>query len=125
MEIRIWGVRGSVPVSSPETLRYGGNTTCLEVRTNAGERIILDAGTGIRALGEAMMREEPGECVLLLSHRHWDHIQGLPFFAPLFDPRWKLTIYGSVKSCVTAGSSRAPILTSDALTSSFFLACQN
>jgi len=96
MKIRIWGVRGSVPASSPATLRYGSNTTCIEVRTNAGERIILDAGTGICALGESMMREEPGECTLLLSHWHWDHIQGLPAFAPLFDPHWKLTINGPV-----------------------------
>jgi HD-GYP domain-containing protein (c-di-GMP phosphodiesterase class II)/phosphoribosyl 1,2-cyclic phosphodiesterase len=92
MEIRIWGVRGSVPTSSPGTLRYGGNTTCIEIRTNAGERIILDAGTGICALGKAMMLEEPGECTILLSHWHWDHIQGLPFFAPLFNPHWQLTI---------------------------------
>ncbi len=96
MEVRLWGVRGSVPVSSPDTLRFGGHTTCIEIMTDAGERIILDAGTGLRALGERMMHEEPAPCTILLTHRHWDHIQGLPFFSPLFDPRRPITIWGAL-----------------------------
>jgi glyoxylase-like metal-dependent hydrolase (beta-lactamase superfamily II) len=83
----VLGVRGSLPVPGPRTERYGGNTSCVEARSAAGTRIIIDAGTGLRRLGREMMREEfesgRGTAHLLISHTHWDHIQGLPFFAPL------------------------------------------
>lgn len=82
-----WGTRGSVPAPGPFTVRYGGNTPCVEVRTPDGGLVILDAGTGIRALGDSLMRRSRGAPItgdIFLSHSHWDHIQGLPFFAPLY-----------------------------------------
>lgn len=95
--ITFWGVRGSVPVFDMRNWRYGGNTACVEVRTPAGERIIIDGGTGLRGLGRSIAVEEPSspvEATLLLSHYHWDHIQGLPFCPILYDPRNHLTFYG-------------------------------
>ena len=82
-----WGTRGSIPTPGASTVRYGGNTPCVEVRTPDGALVILDAGTGIRALGDSLMRRPEGTAVsgdIYLSHAHWDHIQGLPFFAPLY-----------------------------------------
>ena len=83
MKIRFWGVRGSIASPGPETAGVGGNTSCVEI-VAGGERIILDAGTGLRRLGDAMLREGADSATLLLSHVHWDHIQGLPFFAPAY-----------------------------------------
>jgi len=86
LRVKFWGVRGSIPTPTRENLGYGGNTTCIEVRTPAGI-IVIDAGSGIRKLGSALVQEFAGEpCSLsvLLTHFHWDHIQGLPFFAPLY-----------------------------------------
>ena len=94
MRLRFRGTRGSLPAPGPETVRYGGNTTCIEVRSDAGEIIILDAGTGIRELGVELMESSPVSCHLFISHTHWDHIQGLPFFLPLFAPGNSVTIYG-------------------------------
>ena len=97
MRVRFWGVRGSLPVPGPKTERYGGNTSCVEARSAAGTRIIIDAGTGVRHLGREMMREEfesgRGTAHLLISHTHWDHIQGLPFFAPLHRSGNQLCVY--------------------------------
>jgi phosphoribosyl 1,2-cyclic phosphodiesterase len=96
--VRFWGVRGSIATPGPATARYGGNTPCVEVVGADGARLVLDAGTGIRALGDMLMREpqhQPLELDLLLSHTHWDHIQGLPFFKPLSDPRTVLRIHGA------------------------------
>ena len=94
MKIRFRGVRGSTPSPGATTARYGGNTSCVEVR--AGDEIlILDAGTGIRALGSDLSREfgsRPIEATILISHAHWDHIQGLPFFLPAFAPRNQIRI---------------------------------
>ncbi len=85
MKVRFFGVRGSIPVPGPSTMRYGGNTVCVEVRLADGTIIILDAGTGIRELGNVLLREEhKGPLNMLLTHLHWDHIIGLPFFAPLY-----------------------------------------
>lgn len=83
MSIRFWGVRGSIATPGPETVKVGGNTSCVEVMAGR-TRLILDAGTGLRPLGNALMRQGPVDVTLLLSHLHWDHIQGLPFFAPVY-----------------------------------------
>ena len=94
--IRFWGVRGSVPTPGPGTVHYGGNTSCIEVRT-AGEIIILDAGTGLRLLGNQLRQEfpnQPLQITLLLSHTHWDHIQGLPFFSPVYYAENRIRILG-------------------------------
>src|SRR6266516_1892449 len=94
--IKLWGVRGSVPVPGPATNRYGGNTSCVEVRAD-GEIIVLDSGTGIRALGLALEKElGPGtiKLTLLITHTHWDHIQGLPFFSPAYNPKNLIRILG-------------------------------
>lgn len=93
MRIRIWGARGSIPAPGPETMRYGGNTSCIEVTLSDGRPLILDAGTGIRNLGLALPRvEQPID--ILLTHLHMDHIQGLMFFAPAFRPESEITIWG-------------------------------
>jgi phosphoribosyl 1,2-cyclic phosphodiesterase len=93
MKVKFWGVRGSVPVPSRAMLRYGGNTSCLEVRFEDGAEIILDAGTGIRELGAAWTPHAQS-VELLLTHLHMDHIYGLLFFPPLFDPDSHVTVYG-------------------------------
>jgi phosphoribosyl 1,2-cyclic phosphodiesterase len=94
--VRFWGVRGSVPVPGRSTVRYGGNTACIEVRYQT-ERVILDAGTGIRLLGQKLIREpdhQDSRISILLSHTHWDHIQGFPFFAPAYQARQRIRIFG-------------------------------
>jgi phosphoribosyl 1,2-cyclic phosphodiesterase/CheY-like chemotaxis protein len=94
--LKFWGVRGSIPTPGPGTVRYGGNTSCIEVRAG-GEIIILDAGTGLRSLGKELVAEfqdQPLNLALLLSHTHWDHIQGIPFFQPIYQPRCRLRILG-------------------------------
>ncbi len=94
--IKFWGVRGSIPTPGPGTVHYGGNTSCVELRTD-GQILILDAGTGIRGLGLALAAEfkkEPMDITVLISHTHWDHIQGFPFFSPAYDPKNKLRILG-------------------------------
>lgn len=94
MHIQFWGVRGSIASPGADTAGVGGNTSCVEVRVG-DERIILDAGTGLRTLGDAMLREgAPVRATLLLSHFHWDHIQGLPFFVPAYLPTTKLDVIG-------------------------------
>jgi phosphoribosyl 1,2-cyclic phosphodiesterase/CheY-like chemotaxis protein len=94
--IRMWGVRGSIPVPGKSTVRYGGNTSCVEVRAD-GEIIILDAGTGIRLLGLALDEEfgpRSMKLTLLISHTHWDHIQGLPFFSPAYNQKNLIRVLG-------------------------------
>lgn len=93
MEIRFWGVRGSVAVSGQNVAWYGGNTPCVEV-THDGHRLILDAGTGIRALGEQIVRQKPSRTTILFSHLHWDHVQGFPFFTPAYVPGNELLLVG-------------------------------
>lgn len=96
VRVRFWGVRGEVPVPGPTTVRHGGNTPCVEIRA-ANQIIVLDAGTGLRALGRQLLAEHgerPIALTLLLTHTHWDHIQGLPFFAPLYGSHHSVTIVG-------------------------------
>jgi len=96
MQITFWGVRGSYPVPGAATVRYGGQTSCVEVRTASGETVIVDAGTGMRQLGNKLAREangQPANYHVLLSHVHWDHIQGLPFFSPAYIPGTKISVY--------------------------------
>ena len=85
MVVRVWGARGSVPCPGPRTLKYGGNTSCVEVRCG-GHRVVFDGGTGIRELGHAMKTEPPGAVDVLLTHFHLDHIAGLPFWGPAYTP---------------------------------------
>jgi len=92
-EVEFWGTRGSIPSPGPDTVRYGGNTSCVEIRAG-GQTLIFDAGTGIRPLGIDLQRRGVKNLHLLMSHYHWDHIMGLPFFACLFDPSVALTLHG-------------------------------
>jgi phosphoribosyl 1,2-cyclic phosphodiesterase len=98
MEATFFGVRGSIPAPGPSTVRYGGNTSCVAVRLGNGELIILDCGTGARNLGLALLSGEFGQgrgsAAFLLSHAHWDHIQGFPFFVPFYTPGNRFMIYG-------------------------------
>jgi phosphoribosyl 1,2-cyclic phosphodiesterase len=94
MRVNFYGVRGSVPAPGPQTSRYGGNTSCVEVRLVDGTTLALDAGTGLRELGKRLMTEGRSSPVhLFLSHTHWDHVMGLPFFAPLYDKNNHLLVY--------------------------------
>lgn len=96
MKIKFWGVRGSLPTPGPETARYGGNTTCIQVIRDSGPIIIIDCGTGIRALADDLMasRKPPFDIRLLVTHTHWDHIHGFPFFTPIYTPGSKVQVYG-------------------------------
>ncbi|HWO69210.1 MAG TPA: MBL fold metallo-hydrolase [Actinomycetota bacterium] len=94
MLVRIWGCRGSLAAPGPDTLRYGGNTSCLEVRLSDGTLLVLDAGTGIRPLGLALDGARPARIDVLLTHLHLDHLEGLGFFEPLWDPGTELHIWG-------------------------------
>jgi len=91
---RIWGCRGSLATPGPRTVRYGGNTSCVEVRPSDGSLIVLDAGTGIRDLGWALGPDRPKTIHLLLTHMHLDHVEGLGFFLPIHDPETELHIWG-------------------------------
>jgi len=94
MRVTFHGVRGSVPAPGPQTSRYGGNTSCVEVRLSDGSTLALDAGTGLRELGKKLVAEGRASPVhLFLSHTHWDHVMGLPFFAPLYDKNNHLLVY--------------------------------
>ncbi|HMV34300.1 MAG TPA: MBL fold metallo-hydrolase [Turneriella sp.] len=101
LQIKYYGVRGSLPVSGPEFARFGGNTTCCYVQ-HKDTRIVIDAGTGIRILGLDLMASElpktGGKLHLLFTHTHWDHIQGFPFFIPAFLPNVELSVYGETKT---------------------------
>jgi CheY-like chemotaxis protein/phosphoribosyl 1,2-cyclic phosphodiesterase len=95
MRVKFWGTRGSIATPGPETVHFGGNTSCVEVTTDRGVRFILDCGTGARLLGLSLMASgaRPLSANLLLSHTHWDHIQGFPFFVPLFVPGNRFSVY--------------------------------
>jgi phosphoribosyl 1,2-cyclic phosphodiesterase len=98
LRVQFWGTRGSIPSPGANTVRYGGNTPCVEVRTEDGWLIILDAGTGMRELGRSLLGRANGSPIkgdIFLTHAHWDHIQGIPFFAPIFQRGNHFTIWGS------------------------------
>lgn len=98
LRVQFWGTRGSIPSPGPKTVRYGGNTPCVEVRTADGWLIILDAGTGMRELGRSLLNRANGAPIkgdIFLTHAHWDHIQGIPFFGPIFQRGNHFTIWGS------------------------------
>ena len=95
MKLRFWGTRGSIPSPGPDTVKYGGNTTCVELRLDDGTLIVFDAGTGIRDLGlEIINHKHKNKINLFLSHSHWDHIQGFPFFRPAYETDNKINIFG-------------------------------
>ncbi|MFE1748698.1 MBL fold metallo-hydrolase [Coleofasciculus sp. H7-2] len=93
--IHFWGVRGSIACPGPETVRYGGNTPCVEMRVG-GERLIFDGGTGLRVLGQSLLSQMPVEAYMFFTHSHWDHIQGFPFFVPAFIKGNRFHIHGTV-----------------------------
>ena len=98
LRVQFWGTRGSIPSPGRKTVRYGGNTPCVEIRTEEGWLVVLDAGTGIRELGLSLIDRSGGgpiEGDIFLTHAHWDHIQGIPFFAPIFQRGNHFTIWGS------------------------------
>jgi phosphoribosyl 1,2-cyclic phosphodiesterase len=93
--IQFWGVRGSIPAPGSETVRYGGNTSCVEMRIG-GKRLIFDGGTGLRVLGKNLLKQMPVQAYMFFTHSHWDHIQGFPFFAPAFIKGNSFEIYGAI-----------------------------
>jgi phosphoribosyl 1,2-cyclic phosphodiesterase len=95
MKVKFWGVRGSIASPGPNTVRYGGNTTCIEIRTDNNELIIIDAGTGIFPLSQTLLKELPVTANVLITHSHWDHIQGLPLFLPNFIAGNTLRLHGA------------------------------
>jgi phosphoribosyl 1,2-cyclic phosphodiesterase len=101
-EVTFWGTRGSIPTPGPQTARYGGNTPCISITGADGRLVILDAGSGLRPLGHELMKQRnPGlSADILLSHTHWDHIQGLPFFKPLSARETSVCIYGAAQEGV-------------------------
>jgi len=94
MNIKIWGSRGSIPVSGKEYLKYGGDTTCVEILTKSGDTIVVDAGTGIRRLGNKLAEEKCFDLNFLFTHAHWDHLMGFPFFKPLYFKRSTIRMHG-------------------------------
>lgn len=93
--VKFWGVRGSISCPGPHTVRYGGNTSCLEVCVG-GERLIFDGGTGLRELGQTLLAKMPLDINMFFTHSHWDHIQGFPFFVPAFIKGNRFNIYGAI-----------------------------
>jgi len=105
MELKFWGVRGSLPTPVRENLRFGGNTTCLELRTGGDGIVVIDGGTGVRNLGlslEAEYSGQPLDLAFLLTHFHWDHIQGIPSFGPMYDPASRIAFYAGKRQEETA-----------------------
>ena len=107
MKIKFWGVRGSIASPGPNTVRYGGNTTCIEIRTDNNELIILDAGTGIFPLSQTLLAEMPLTSNVLITHSHWDHIQGLPFLCRTSFPATCCACMAHLIRCRAKASSRS------------------
>lgn len=100
MKVKFWGTRGSIPVPGKDTTTFGGNTTCLEMTLQGGSRVVIDAGSGIRNLGESLRASgAPVDIHLLITHIHWDHILGFPFFAPIYDPETRIRVDG-IPTCM-------------------------
>ncbi len=98
MKITFWGTRGSIASPGPDTVLYGGNTTCLEITLSSGRTVVIDAGTGIRNLGDALLKHDtPLDLHMLMTHVHWDHLMGMPFFGPLFRDNCRITLDGWAK----------------------------
>jgi len=107
MKFKFRGVRGSIAVPGAGTVKYGGNTTCVEIRTDDNDLIILDAGTGIHVLGQSLLSQLPITAHIFITHTHWDHIQGLPFFSPIFIAGNQIKIYGGLDPVTNEGIQRA------------------
>ncbi len=93
--VHFWGVRGSIPCPGPNTVRYGGNTPCVEMQVG-GKRLVFDGGTGLHVLGQSLLRQMPAEAHIFFTHSHWDHMQGFPFFTPGFVKGNRFSIYGAI-----------------------------
>ena len=115
MIIRCYGARGSIPVSGENYIKYGGDTTCIEIRSKNDHVIVIDAGSGIRRLGNRLVKEKRQELHLLFTHSHWDHILGFPFFKPIYDKRTRITLMG----CPLAQGDIKKLL-SNSMTAPFF-----
>ncbi|MFO7446514.1 MAG: MBL fold metallo-hydrolase [Ignavibacteriaceae bacterium] len=116
MVLKFWGTRGSIPVPGKNTIKYGGNTPCVEIRSRTNKLIILDCGSGLRELGNYMEdKGSPDEINILLSHYHWDHIQGFPFFKPLYNKTKKIIFYG-----MTSNGEDVKHLLSKQMTENYF-----
>lgn len=116
MYFRFWGTRGSIPVPGSNTLKYGGNTPCIELRTVNNKLIILDAGSGLREFGKVLSKSgNDNEIDIFVSHYHWDHIQGIPFFLPLYKEGNKITFYGE-----TSDGKRIEQILSDQMAFNYF-----
>lgn len=94
MKVKFWGVRGSIPTPGMGTVRYGGNTPCVEIMCPGEHAVVIDAGTGIKNLGAQWLSKTPEEIHLFISHTHWDHIHGFPFFLPIYLPTSRIHVYG-------------------------------
>ena len=94
MQIKFWGARGSIPVSGKQYIKYGGSTTCVEVRSKTNELVIIDAGSGIRLLGKELLKNSRNNFNMLFTHSHWDHVSGFPFFAPIYKKKTHIRVMG-------------------------------
>jgi phosphoribosyl 1,2-cyclic phosphodiesterase/HAMP domain-containing protein len=112
MHIKCWGARGSIPVSGGEYNKYGGDTTCIEIRSQNGDIVVIDAGTGIRRLGHLLKEEKSKNINILLTHTHWDHVQGFPFFSPIYIPGTHINLYGCPFSQRSVKDMLKPLLMS-------------
>jgi phosphoribosyl 1,2-cyclic phosphodiesterase len=95
MKIKLLGTRGSIPTPGKDTVKYGGNTTCVDLTLNSGKKIIIDAGSGMRVLSQEILAEKINHINLFLTHSHWDHIQGFPFFIPIYIPNFSIKIFAA------------------------------
>ncbi len=94
MKIKFWGARGSIPVSGKQYIKYGGSTTCVEVRSKKDDLVIVDAGSGIRLLGKKLLKNSRDSFTMFFTHSHWDHVLGFPFFAPIYNKKTRIRIMG-------------------------------